>query len=72
MENLTLIVVALPDGTLQKREVVQPSLEKGEIVFAEDIVPTVPECRAAAYANCERAVSKWRSDHPGQYLVVRS
>lgn len=67
MENLGLIVIALPDGRLVQKEVVYPSSEVGVVVFFEDIVPTVPECRAAAYENAKGAIAHWKREHPELY-----
>jgi hypothetical protein len=72
VENLGLIVLALPDGTLVKKEVLHPASEVGLVVFFEDIVATVPECRAAAYRNADGAIKKWKRDHPGLYSTQAS
>jgi hypothetical protein len=64
MENLGLIVLLLPDGSLIQKEVVRPASEQGVIIFFEDIVPTAPDCRAAAYENATSAIARWQSGHP--------
>jgi len=63
------MVIAMPDGSFLSKEVVHPASETGEIVFFEDIVATVPECRAAAYENAQTAIRKWKEARPERYRV---
>jgi len=72
MENLGLIVVALPNGSFDTREVTHASSEVGTVIFFEDIVAIAPDCREAAYRNAQRAIALYKIDHPVILGVARS
>jgi hypothetical protein len=61
MENLSLVVYALPSGIgIFETEVFRPGSQPGDLVFHGHIVPDSPESRAAAYRNAEAAIRQWK------------